>query len=55
MTRLVLPFLIEKRRQAELLLTIGEFPPGSSQRDLMLRELAQLKRVDYGRPVTGGD
>lgn len=45
---MVMPFLIEKKRQAELLLMIGDYPNGSSQREMMLHELKSLKRIDYG-------
>jgi hypothetical protein len=44
----VMPFLGEKRRQAEALLQISEFPPRSSQRLRLIDELCRLKRVDYG-------
>ena len=52
---MVMPFLIEKRRQAELLLMIGDYPLGSSQREMMMTELKSLKRIDYGgfRPDAG--
>ena len=49
----VKPFLIEKRRQAELVLMVGQFPPRSEQRQSLLDELRQLKRIDHG-PVTRG-
>lgn len=45
---LIMPFLIEKRRQAQLLLLIPNFPPRSAQRESIMRELKALKRIDYG-------
>lgn len=49
----VKPFLIEKRRQAELVLMVGQFPPRSEQRLSLLAELGQLKRIDHGLVARG--
>lgn len=49
----VKPFLIEKRRQAELLLLVSEYPPRSEQRNTLLTELSLLKRIDYGLVARG--
>lgn len=43
----LLPFLREKRRQAQILLDLGHFPKGSAQREALLSELNTLKRVDH--------
>ena len=52
--QMVMPFLIEKRRQAELLLMIGDYPKSSSQREMMMKELKSLKRIDYGKRTPVG-
>jgi hypothetical protein len=44
-----LPFLMEKRRQAEILLEAGRFPARSARREVLLEELVAIKRIDYGR------
>lgn len=43
----VLPYLVEKRRQAALLLTIRATPPHSATRAALIQELKDLKRVSY--------
>jgi hypothetical protein len=44
---LVHPFLVEKRRQAEIVMEVNRWPARSSQRDSLYREIRRLKRIDY--------
>lgn len=45
--RRLLPFLVEKRRQAELVLEMDRYPPHSEQRKTMDKELSEAKRIRY--------
>lgn len=45
--RVVYPFLQEKKRQAEILLQLTEFPKKSARRAALLKELTAQKRIDY--------
>lgn len=45
--RMLYPYLRQKQREAELLLTWGEHPPQSEARKLIKQELKELKRVEY--------
>lgn len=44
---LVHPFLVEKRRQAEIVMEVNRWPAQSSQRQSLYREIRRLKRIDY--------
>ncbi len=46
--RTVLPYLMEKKPQAELVLRFRETAPGSHARMSLIRTLRDLKQVDYG-------
>ena len=46
--RAVLPHLMEKKPQAELVLRFRETAPGSHARKSLIRTLRDLKQVDYG-------
>lgn len=43
----VLPYLQEKRPQAQILLEISAYPPRSYKRDQLTQELSKLKRINY--------
>lgn len=43
----VLPYLVEKKPQAALLLEYCKWPPRSSQREAISRQMKQLKRTNY--------
>lgn len=45
---LLYPHLVEKQRQAGLLLEIGRYPKGSARVVALERELKKLKRIQYG-------
>jgi hypothetical protein len=45
--RKVLPYLVEKHRQAVLALAWPDHKPGSTQRSLILIELKALKRMEH--------
>lgn len=45
--RALLPYLDEKQRQARVLLEISEWPAGCAQRESLVRELKELKRIAY--------
>ena len=45
--RRLLPFLVEKKRQAELVLSIAKYPPQSEQRRIMEQDLRKAKRIRY--------
>ncbi len=44
--KMVLPFLWEKREQAQLLLDIYRYPAQSRRREKLLRVLSDLKHID---------
>jgi hypothetical protein len=43
----VLPYLVEKRPQAVLLIEYCKWPPRSSQREAISRQMKKLKRTNY--------
>jgi hypothetical protein len=43
----VIPFLIEKKKQAELVLEMCRYPKGSAQFSKMEKELREAKRIRY--------
>lgn len=45
--RLLLPYLREKRYQAELLLRLNDYPRRSAMRESILRRLKGAKRLEY--------
>lgn len=47
MLEAILPFLWEKKQQAELLLEAMHYPYNSSRRQAIRKQLAALKRVDH--------
>lgn len=47
MVRDVMPYLYEKRPQAEILLQAGQYPKQSAMRAYLKRELTTLKRTNY--------
>lgn len=44
----LLPFLLEKRRQAELMIEAVRWPRGTAKREACVMELKRLKKIDYG-------
>tara|TARA_R100000700_G_C3160029_1_gene136330 strand:- start:672 stop:992 length:321 start_codon:yes stop_codon:yes gene_type:complete len=42
---LLLPFLIEKKKQAEIISILNKFPIRSAMRDSLLERLSELKRM----------
>tara|TARA_R110002020_G_scaffold168090_1_gene356764 strand:+ start:18350 stop:18742 length:393 start_codon:yes stop_codon:yes gene_type:complete len=50
--RLLLPYLKEKRDQAELVLEWFAAPPKSLTRSVAKAELSRLKRIDYDYPTS---
>jgi hypothetical protein len=44
----LVPFLIEKQLQALLVLKVGNYPPKSEQRRLLMSYITELKRIDHG-------
>ena len=48
MVRCLLPYLREKKIQAELTLELIMHPKHSSKKEFIVRKLKELKRVDYG-------
>lgn len=48
MVRSLLPYLREKKSQAELTLELINHPKNSSKKDFLIRRLKALKRVDHG-------
>ena len=53
--RQVLPYLVEKRPQAALLLRIGIYPPASAMRAHLIRELSELKHIEYRNEQSPSD
>ena len=49
MVRQLLPYLKEKKNQAELVLELINYPPRSSKKESLIRRLKELKRIDYGK------
>ena len=47
--RMVSPYLVEKRIQADLMAQIRVWPAGSQQRKDLIERLRSLKKVDYGK------
>lgn len=47
--RMVSPYLVEKRVQADLMSQIRVWPPGSKQRTDLVERLRALKKIDYGK------
>lgn len=47
--RMVSPYLVEKRVQADLMAQVRTWPPGSQQRKDLVERLKALKRIDYGK------
>ena len=47
--RMVSPYLVEKRLQAELMTQARTWPKGSRQRQEIVSRLKALKRIDYGK------
>lgn len=48
MVRSLLPYLREKRSQAELTLELNVYPKHSSKKEFLIRRLSELKKIDYG-------
>jgi hypothetical protein len=46
---IVRPYLIEKRSQADLIIQVRTWPPGSQQRRNIVDRLRKLKKTDYGK------
>ena len=44
----MMPYLVEKKSQAEINLLITSYPPKSAMRSYHKRKLKDLKRIDYG-------
>jgi len=50
--KMVSPYLVEKRIQADLMAQIRTWPLGSQQRKDLVERLRSLKRIDYGKEPT---
>lgn len=44
----MMPYLIEKKEQAEINLIVTTYPPKSAMRSYHKQKLKELKRIDYG-------
>lgn len=44
----MMPYLVEKKQQAEILLEVINYPLSSAMREYHLKQLKNLKRIEYG-------
>lgn len=44
----MLPYLVEKKQQAEIFLEVINYPQSSEMRKYHLKQLKNLKRIEYG-------